>query len=530
MRIHAPLLIACSIAVAVASGAAAQSDPSSLFDLIADPEVDPYEINGSGFVTSSGHPMHPGDFQRIDIGFRLMMDPELGESIIEVASGEGEEKDVDRYFVRRGRIFQVEEVAASPGRGSVASGGSAADSSGAAKAPREITAKHLGDLASATVAALHPAIVANAMLERRENTMASAVTVFAWNDAFWHVAWDIGSSRIQKLERRTYDDRLGDGIEEVRYEGWASDGEKLMPGRVVVSARGRELARIDFGPIEHRSRRAIASADAGALGAATGSGGAGAAGLVEGWPAFPVVDDELDLDAMVVAERELALREIAPHIFTIDIASMNTRVIVAEFEDHLAVIEGVYNSRICDVIARVVRERLAKPVRWFAFSHLHGQYIGGVRSWIHEGATVLVPPTTAPLVEEMAAAPHLLRPDAFELARASYPPPVRVETVAKSRRLADAMNALELFNVESDHTDEYFITYFPGPKILLTGDLLFYRPGKPLTGRSKKLCDTVANLGLDVETYVCTWPLDGYGTKNVVTAEEMRAGCETAPR
>jgi hypothetical protein len=39
------------------------------------------------------------------------------------------------------------------------------------------------------------------------------------------------------------------------------------------------------------------------------------------------------------------------------------------------------------------------------------------------------------------------------------------------------------------------------------------------------LCDTVKKLGLDVETYVPTWPLQGYGTKNVVTRDEMRAAC-----
>ena len=62
-----------------------------------------------------------------------------------------------------------------------------------------------------------------------------------------------------------------------------------------------------------------------------------------------------------------------------------------------------------------------------------------------------------------------------------------------------------------------------------TGDLLFYREGKPLSGRSKQLCDTVKKLGLDVATYVPTWPLAGYETKNIVTAEEMRRGCWESP-
>jgi glyoxylase-like metal-dependent hydrolase (beta-lactamase superfamily II) len=140
---------------------------------------------------------------------------------------------------------------------------------------------------------------------------------------------------------------------------------------------------------------------------------------------------------------------------------------------------------------------------------------------VHEGATVLVPPTTAPLIETMVKEGRRLRPDAL----AAEPRPLRMETVPKRRRLEDRVNTLEVYNVDSGHTDEYFIVYFPRQKVLLTGDLLFYRPGQKLSGRSLKLCETVRKLGLDVETYVTTWPLDGYGTKNVVMRDEVRAAC-----
>jgi len=37
------------------------------------------------------------------------------------------------------------------------------------------------------------------------------------------------------------------------------------------------------------------------------------------------------------------------------------------------------------------------------------------------------------------------------------------------------------------------------------------------------------HLRLTVAVLVATWPLDGYGTKNVVTGEEMRAACAVSP-
>ena len=87
---------------------------------------------------------------------------------------------------------------------------------------------------------------------------------------------------------------------------------------------------------------------------------------------------------------------------------------------------------------------------------------------------------------------------------------------------------MTIYNVESDHTDEYLVFHFPRQKLLLTGDLLFFRGSEqPLRGRSKKLCTTLANLALDVETMLVTWPLEGYGgVRNLVGFDEFRAGCE----
>lgn len=214
-------------------------------------------------------------------------------------------------------------------------------------------------------------------------------------------------------------------------------------------------------------------------------------------------------------------REIAAHLFSIDLVTLNMRVFVAEFSDHLMVFEGAWDPRNSDPIVASIREHFQKPVRFYAFSHIHSQYFAGTRSFVHEGATVLVPPTTAPLIETMVQQGRRLRPDAL----AAEPRPLRIETVPKRRRLQDRVNTVEIHNVESGHTDEYLIVYFPRQKVLLTGDLLFYYPGKALTGRSRQLCETVRKLGLHVETYVATWPLDGYDTKNVVTRDEMQAAC-----
>ncbi len=457
------------VAGVISTHAAAAAD---LFDRVADIETAPYQISGTGFVTDAGHPMHPGDFHRYDITIRILVNPDVGESVVELES-EGETagtKDIDRYNVRRGRLFQV-------------------DDKGVEKRPSPF-----GDLAAATVAALHPSIIANAIREHRQNLRphtAGQAALFAWNDELWTVDLDTQHGRIRSLQRAVYNDVLGDGIEKVRFEAWPAGDASAIPGRAVVTLRGREVARFDFGPVTRNVQMDV-----------------------------PAGDKDADRQR-VVATAEIELHEAAPHLFTIDVASMNTRVFIAEFSDHLMVLEGAYNSGACERIAAKVQAHFHKPVRYFAFSHLHGQYIGGTRAWVHEGATVLAPPTTVQLIEAVVQARFELRPDAL----ARDPKPLRTETIKDRRTFADSTNTVQVFNVASGHTDEYLIFYFPRQKVLTTGDLLFYRPGKPLTGRSKQLCDTVKTLGLDVTAFYATWPLDGYGTKSIVSGDEFWGAC-----
>ena len=439
----------------------------------------PYRIEGRGFVTDGTHPRRPGDAPRYDLMVMLVVDPALDEISLEFGDPKDPSDKPTRFFSRHGRLFQV------------------ADSTGLEADPRSY-----GDLKAAAIAALHPALLAAALRDRPENlrVLPGGARVFAWMDELWAIEAEPARHRVASLTRAIYSAVHGDGTERVRYEpvGETAGAEARGAVRVTVTARGRETARFDF---------------------------AAAVPLTEdSLPPFPAGDRGRDR-SWRLAPREIRFTELAPHVFALDLDSLFVRVLVAEFADHVFVLEGTYGTHMSDEIARAVRERFGKPPRYFAFSHIHGQYIGGTRSWVAEGATIVVPPTTVPLVEEIVAAKFDSRPDAL----ARRPRPLKVETVADRRTFEDATNALTIFEVESDHTDEYFIFWFPRARILVTGDLYFYRPGRPATGRAKKLCAAVTALGLDVERFVVSWPLSGYGTKNIFSRAEFDTACAGSP-
>src|SRR5262245_10181613 len=215
----------------------------------------PFRVTGTGFVTDSGHPKHPGDFQRYDATLTLTMDPEAGIAKIEIETRQGDQKDLDTYYVRRGRIFQTDDEGKEP------------------------PARNLGDVSAPAVAALHPALTASAVRERANDARddGKSAAYLAWNDVLWRLS-------PSQLTRNDANPVLGDSVEKVSY----------VDAGVKVTPRDRETASFTFGPTE---------------------------------PAAPVAipeGDERRDRGYVIRAAEIAFTEIAPHLFTIDLASISS--------------------------------------------------------------------------------------------------------------------------------------------------------------------------------------------------------------
>jgi glyoxylase-like metal-dependent hydrolase (beta-lactamase superfamily II) len=416
--------------------------------------------------------MRPGDSRRFPIVMRISAYPDKDEFAIAVRDSGDTTSHPDVWYVRGSRVTRSETAGVET-----------------ADAP-------LGDLSPEALGVIHPAMFRGHRARIWEETsQVVSVPGRTMDELRERRPGDPPGS----LRHKRFDERLGDGEETVAY---AYISIPTAPDRVVTIARrnGIEVAQLTFNSATQEKPESLPPA---------------------GQRRIDVEDHNT---VHQLAPGQVDFTEIVPHVFAIDLDSLNTRVTVAEFSDSLVVLEGAYGSVVCDALADAIRARFHKPVRMFAFSHLHAQYSGGTRSWVHEGATIVVPPSTEPLIRQMVAAPFKLRPDALE----REPKPLHILTVPQHLHVEDSMNALDIYNVESGHTDEYFLFHFPRQKVLLTGDLMFLRPGKPFSGRSKQLCATVAKLGLDVDTYVATWPLNGYGTKPIVTREEFQAACEAA--
>ncbi|PYS45853.1 MAG: hypothetical protein DMG13_31170 [Acidobacteria bacterium] len=179
--------------------------------------------------------------------------------------------------------------------------------------------------------------------------------------------------------------------------------------------------------------------------------------------------------------------------------------VAVEFRDHVAVIEAPLNEeRSLAVIGEVNRLIPNKPIRFVVNTHHHWDRLGGIRIYVHEGATVVTHEGNRPYYQEvLRARPWLLQPDRFSL----YPPEewsegYIFETAREKYILGDDTRTVELYNVAGlAHALGMLIAYFPKEKIVVQADL--YNPQAPAPNASNRtFYQNLQRLKLDVTTIV----------------------------
>jgi len=179
--------------------------------------------------------------------------------------------------------------------------------------------------------------------------------------------------------------------------------------------------------------------------------------------------------------------------------------VVVEFNDHVAVIEAPLNEqRSVAVINEVNRMIPKKPIRFVVNTHHHWDHLGGVRTYVHEGATVITHEGNKPYYQEiLRARPWVLQPDRFAL----HPPEewsegYIFETMREKYVLTDGSRVVELHAVQGlAHALGMLIAYIPREKIVVQADL--YNPAAPAPNANNRVFQqNLQRLKLDVSTIV----------------------------
>ena len=152
-----------------------------------------------------------------------------------------------------------------------------------------------------------------------------------------------------------------------------------------------------------------------------------------------------------------------------NVAGQNQNTLAVGFSDHVVAVEAPGSSDGADAVIKKIKELFpGKPIRYVAMTHHHGDHIGGMRSFIAEGATVITTATNQPVIEEMAGAEQNDRLSA-------NPKKPEFLLLENGRRvLEDKTRKLELIDIgPNPHAKEMVIAWLPAERVVFQGDLFF---------------------------------------------------------
>ncbi len=178
--------------------------------------------------------------------------------------------------------------------------------------------------------------------------------------------------------------------------------------------------------------------------------------------------------------------------------------VAVEFKDYIAVVEAPLDeSRNLAVIEEIVKLIPGKPIRFLINTHQHFDHIGGLRTYMHIGATIITHWKNWNFYNHdvLNYAPRTLEPDMLAL----WPPTelaegYQYETVRENYVLSDGRREMHLSYVQPlAHAEGMLMAYLPKEKIVIEADL-YDPPQTAATAASKTLLQHVRRLGIDVTT------------------------------
>jgi glyoxylase-like metal-dependent hydrolase (beta-lactamase superfamily II) len=186
--------------------------------------------------------------------------------------------------------------------------------------------------------------------------------------------------------------------------------------------------------------------------------------------------------------------------------------LAVEFKDFITVIEGPLNeARSLAVIAEVKKTIPNKPIRYLVNTHNHFDHLGGTRTYVAEGATVITDDRNRDFYQQVVLAPQprSLEPDAlsqFPFAPTG-PGTLALQTFSDRYTISDGQKAIELFHVEGlNHSDNMLVAYIPQDKILVNADLYSPPPAggnlAVVNNNAVVFFNNVKRLKLDVAQHV----------------------------
>jgi glyoxylase-like metal-dependent hydrolase (beta-lactamase superfamily II) len=279
-----------------------------------------------------------------------------------------------------------------------------------------------------------------------------------------------GQGQVEKVQTWIDHPIVGDMLVETTYSGYKDFGGVMFPSRILQTQDGYPSLDLTISAVTAN-------------------------------PAFdaPVPDN---VRSAKPAPVQVASQKLADGVFYLTGGSHHSLAI--EMRDHIVVVDTPQTEeRALAVLAKAKELIPNKPIRFVVTSHHHWDHLGGIRTAMDEGATIVTHQSNKAFLERVAKTPHTIAPDRLAASKKA----VKIQTVGDKGQLTDGTRTIELYRLAGyEHTGDMLVVYLPMEKILAEPDA-FSAPAQvgtplipPAVPYAKALYDNIQRLKLDVKT------------------------------
>src|ERR1700704_4702960 len=391
------------------------------------------------------------------------------------------------------------------------------DDKGASKSMSGIrVAASLRELERASPTLLLKALDAKSGLRAAGNQKLGSKTLravsFVDGGTNFTVLFDPQSKLPAAIRTRDDDNIAGDSIYDLVPSDWKAVGGVKVPHTLSYQLNGVEVGKVTYKEV---TANPTIAADAFAVPEAVKSAAkAPATGNVPyQWVIRRIALGRfLDSDGIIApAGGSLKLVELAPNVQHVQGGTANNLIVA--MKDHLVVFDAPYGEQQSRWVIDAAKAKYpGKPIKFVLLTHHHMDHTGGMRAYVAEGATVVVPAGSKDVFAKAARMPHTITPDAQQKAGNKA---AKIVEVKDTMTMKDDTMEIKLMNIPNPHVDGMIIAHLPASNIVYVTDLISPRGQIGRSGQTVAVGDALRKANITGATIA-----GGHGT----TAKQSEIG------
>jgi glyoxylase-like metal-dependent hydrolase (beta-lactamase superfamily II) len=163
----------------------------------------------------------------------------------------------------------------------------------------------------------------------------------------------------------------------------------------------------------------------------------------------------------------LKLVELAPNVQHVEGGGANNLIVA--FKDHLVIFDAPYGELQSRWVIDAAKAKYpGKPIKYLVLTHHHMDHTGGMRTYVAEGASVILPSGDKAYFEKDVKGTHTVVPDDLQ----KKPRTPEFIEVKDQMTLKDDTNEIRLYNISNPHVDGMLIGHLVKDNIVYVTDLI----------------------------------------------------------